>query len=312
MPQQLIPPTFVFRDSLKQDTLWLDVNALPAQTYTHIDTPDLVFFHPDSAIAHLVRDGVDTLALHQMGLGDTALQKSFLHIDHPGGANGTPVTSALPRVQLILSASVLLILLAVFSVVFNTSKNRLSRYFLSLFNKRKFKEYFVEENPRLLPTLPIVYLLQSILIGSVVSVWLSTQMEFNTPGGLVVRTLAVMGGIALIPLLRNGLILTLGNVFMIQQEARKHIFISYLSHSLLFLLTIPLAIQLAIQVPFLNNYLNPALYTCFALTMGYQLFKLIQNTPLPDAGALLYIFLYFCTLEILPLFIIYKVVSIYA
>jgi hypothetical protein len=312
MPQQLIPPAFVFRDSLQQDTLWLDVDALPARTFNPLDTPNLVFFHPDSAIAHLVHDGVDTLALHKMGLGDTVFQQSFLHVYHTHGANGTPVESALPKTQLILSASVLLILFAVFSVVFNTSKNRLMRYFLSLFNKRKFKEYFVEENPRLLPTMPIVYLLQSILIGSVVSVWLSTQMDFASPTSLVVRSLAVMGGVALIPLLRNALILTLGNVFMIQQEARKHIFISYLSHTLLFLLIIPLALQLAIQVPLLNNYLNPALYTCFALTLGYQLFKLIQNTPLPDAGALLYIFLYFCTLEILPLFIIYKVVSIYA
>ncbi len=106
--------------------------------------------------------------------------------------------------------------------------------------------------------------------------------------------------------------MALGNVFMIQQEAKKHIFISYLSHSLLFMLILPLAIQLAIQVPFLDPYFNTAFYVCFALTMGYQLFKLIQNTPLPDIGALLYIFLYFCTLEILPLFLIYKMVSIYA
>jgi hypothetical protein len=99
---------------------------------------------------------------------------------------------------------------------------------------------------------------------------------------------------------------------MIQQETRKHIFISYLTHTFLFLLLLPLAIQQAIHIPQLAAYFNTAFYICFGLAMVYQLFKLIQNTPLRDMSALLYIFLYFCTLEILPLFLIYKVVSIYA
>ena len=99
---------------------------------------------------------------------------------------------------------------------------------------------------------------------------------------------------------------------MIQQDVKRHIFISYLTHSLLFMLVLPLAIQMAVQIPELNPYFNMAFYSCFALAMGYQLVKLVQNTSLPDLGALLYIFLYFCTLEILPLFLIYKMVSIYA
>jgi hypothetical protein len=314
MPQQFNPKTFVVRDSLGLDTIWLDVDALPAKTFNPVDTPELVLFHVDSAIAHQVNwANVDTFALHRMERRDTVLEKSFLNTTyHTPGKDGTPELSSQPGRQLVLSATVLLILFVSLSVIFTTSKNRIVRYFLSLFNKRKFKEYFVEENPRLLPTMPLMYLLQSMLVGSVVSVWLMSQMQVSGSWQFVGITLIVMLVYALLPLLRNGLIMLLGNVFMIEQDARKHVFISYLSHTLLFMLVIPLALQLAINIPVLNPYFNMALYTCFGLAMAYQLVKLIQNTPLPDIGALLYIFLYFCTLEILPLFLIYKMVSIYA
>jgi hypothetical protein len=313
MPQQPNQQPYVFRDSLQLDTIWLDVNALPAKTFNPVDTPDLVFFNVDSAIAHQVNwAGVDTFTLHKTGNRDTILAKSFLNTYHTKGKVGIPETTSQPKSQLILSASVLILVFACFSIIFTTSKNRIIRYFLSIFNKRRFKEYFVEESPRLLPTMPVIYLVQSVLVGSVLSVWLFSQMNISNPVRLIGITALVMLGYAIIPLLRNGLIMVLGNVFMIQTDARKHIFISYLSHSLLFILLVPVAIQMAIQVPGLNQFFNITLYTCLALTMGYQLIKLIQNTSLPDVGALLYIFLYFCTLEILPLFLIYKAVSLYA
>lgn len=313
MPQQPDQQTFTFRDSLQLDTIWLDVNALPAKTFNPIDTPKLVFFNVDSAIAHQVNwSGVDTFRLHKIGNRDTVFEESFLNTYYTPGKTGVPETTSQPKSQLILSASVLLIVFACFSIMFTSSKNRIIRYFLSIFNKRKFKEYFAEESPRLLPTMPVLYLVQSILVGSVLSAWLLTQMNITNPVRLVGITSAVVAAYALIPLLRNGLIMLMGNVFMIQTDARKHIFVSYLSHSLLFMLVIPLAIQMAVQVPGLNQFFNITLYICLALTMGYQLIKLIQNTSLPDIGALLYIFLYFCTLEILPLFLIYKTVSLYA
>jgi len=313
MPQQPNQQIYIFRDSLQLDTIWLDINALPAKTFNPIDTPKLVFFNVDSAIAHQVNwAGVDTFALHKIGNCDTVLQESFLNTYYTKGKVGIPESTAQPKSQLILSASVLLIVFACFSIMFTNSKNRIVRYFLSIFNKRRFKEYFAEESPRLLPTMPIVYLVQSVLVGSVLSSWLLSQLNISNPVRLIGTTALVIGAYALIPLLRNGLIMLMGNVFMIQTDVRKHIFISYLSHSLLFMLFIPLALQMAIQLPGLNQFFNISLYVCLALTMGYQLIKLIQNTSLSDAGALLYIFLYFCTLEILPLFLIYKAVSIYA
>lgn len=313
MPQQTNPQKYVFRDSLQLDTIWLDINALPAKTFNPLDTPELVLFNVDSAIAHQVNwAGVDTFALHKIGSRDTVFEESFLNTYYTKGKTGIPENTSQPKSQFILSASVILIVFACFAIIFTTSKNRIVRYFLSIFNTRRFKEYFAEEAPRLLPTMPVLYLVQSILVGSVLSIWLLSQINISNPIGLVGVTGLVILGYALIPLIRNGLIMVLGNIFMINSDARKHVFISYLSHSLLFMLLIPLAIVTAIQVPVLHQFFNITLYVCLALTMGYQLIKLIQNTSLPDVGALLYIFLYFCTLEILPLFLIYKTVSLFA
>jgi len=257
-------------------------------------------------------DKVDTFALHKMERQDTVLKQSFLNVYTTPGKNGTPERSAQPTTQLILSASVLLILFAALSIIFSQSKNRVYRYFLSIFDKRRFKEYVAEENPRLFPTMPFMYVLQSILLGSVAGFWLYSMKPEGRSIELISISLIAMAGFAFIPLARNAAIYLLGNIFMIQQDVKRHIFISYLTHSLLFMLFLPLAIQMAIQVPQLDQYFNVAFYTCFGLAMAYQLVKLIQNASLPDLGALLYIFLYFCTLEILPLVLMYKVVGFYA
>lgn len=312
MPQQFHPKPFVLRDSLGLDTIWLDINALPAKVFNPIDTPDLVLFNIDSAIAHQVNWGkVDTFALHHIDRSDTILEKSFFNTYFTKGKTGNPETTSQPTAQLMVSALVLLILFSSLAIIFTTSRNRLIKYFLSIFNKRKFKEYFVEERPRIWPTTPIVYLLQSMLVGSVLSAWLLSQITVKNSEVIVGVALLVMVAYALVPLVRNGLIMFLGNIFLIQQEARKHIFISYLSHSLLFMLILPLAIQLAIQIPQLLPYFNTAFYVCFGLTLVYQLVKLIQNTQLQGIRSLFYIFLYFCTLELLPLFLIYKMLIIY-
>jgi hypothetical protein len=313
MPQIIKPKTYVFRDSLQQDTIWLDMDKLPAKVYNPLDTPDLVLFNVDSAIAHQVRwNGVDTFALHQMERKDTVLKESFLNVYVTPGKDGTPEKSSQPTTQLILAASVLLILFASLAIIFSQSKNRIFKYFLSIFDKRRFKEYVMEENPRLFPTMPLIYILQSALLGSVTGFWLFNMKGEGSGVELVWISVVAMLGFALIPLIRNSAIYLLGNIFMIQHDVRKHIFISYLTHTLLFMLVLPLALQLAIQVPQLDPYFNVAFYTCIALAMGYQLVKLVQNTSLPDLGALLYIFLYFCTLEILPLVLVYKVAVIYA
>ncbi len=313
MPQLIKPKTYVFRDSLQLDTLWLDVNALPAKVYNPLDTPDLVLFNVDSAMAHMVRwDGVDTAGLSRIKEQDSIPHKSFLNIYTTPGKDGTPEPSTIPTTQLILSASVLLILFAAFAMLFSQSKNRMGRYFLSIFNKRRFKEYVVEENPRLFPTLPMVYVLQSVLLGSVSGFWIYSNGGRGGSADLLWISLLSIVGFLLIPMIRNAAIYLLGNIFMIQQDAKKHIFISYLTHTLLFMLLLPLGIQQAIDVPLLAPYFNFTFYVCFGLAMGYQLYKLIENTSLPDVGALIYIFLYFCTLEILPLVVIYKAVEQYA
>jgi len=312
MPQ-IIKPTYVFRDSLQLDTIWLNVDALPAKVYNPIDTPDLVLFNVDSSLAHIVRwDGVDTAGLTKIKEQDSIPQKSFLNIYTTPGKDGTPESGAKPSTQLVLSASVLLILFAIFSVIFSQNKLRIGKYFFSIFNKRRFKEYVVEENPRLLPTLPLVYVLQSILLGSVSGFWIYSAQGGGSSVHLLWISLFSIVGFALIPMFRNGAIYLLGSIFMIQQDAQKHIFISYLTHTLLFMLLLPLGIQQAIQVPLLDPYFNATFYICFGLAMAYQLYKLIENTSLPDVGALVYIFLYFCTLEILPLVVIYKAVEQYA
>ena len=239
-------------------------------------------------------------------------EKSFLNVYTTPGKTGEPETSTLPKTHIVMGGSVLILVFALFALLYSTSKVRIGRYLSAVFSTRRFKEYVAEEGLSLFPSMPLMYLIQSILVGSVISYWILSQTDVTKPIQLVGITGLIIVGYALIPLLRSGLIMMMGNIFMIQYEARKHIFISYLSHTVLCLLLLPLAVQLAVYLPFINIYFTWILLICFGLTLLYQLVKMLQNTPLPDAGALIYIFLYFCTLEILPLVLMYKVVSIYA
>src|ERR1700749_2480567 len=47
-------------------------------------------------------------------------------------------------------------------------------------------------------------LLKSMLVGSVLAVWLFSQLSATTPARYVGITIAVMGAYALIPIIRNG------------------------------------------------------------------------------------------------------------
>lgn len=312
MPQFNQPTKFIPPDSLHLDTIWLNYNDLPAKRFNPVDTPELVFFHVDSAIAHLVRwDHVDTVMLHHMERKDTVVSKSIFNISKPGsGQGGAPLIPSYNRFQLGFSAVVLLLFFAILSTIINTNKSRIQRYFLSIFSTRKFKDYFLEEHPGLWPTTPIIYTMQGLIAGSTVAIWLASKTMFNSPVQYGLFCLAIIGGFMLVPLFRNVLIITLGNIFMIQQDARKHVFISYLTHSFLTMLLLPLAVMQAIQLESLNLWMDTVMLSCMAMAVGYQLVKLIQNTSLPDIGSFIYIFLYFCTLELLPLLLIYKVVSL--
>lgn len=313
MPQFNQPTKFVPPDSLHADTIWLNYNDLPAKRFNPLDTPDLVFFHVDSAIAHLVRwDHVDTSIVHHIERKDTVFTESIFRIERPGGNvnYGDPVLPVYNKFQLGFSAVVLLLFFAVLSTIITTNKVRVQRYFLSIFSTRKFKDYFAEEHPGIFPTTPIIYTLQGLVAGTAIAIWLATKSTLATTFQYAVFCSVVIAGFMLIPLFRNILIMALGNVFMIQQEARKHVFISYLTHSFLAMLLLPIAVFQAVQLDFIYPWMDSVVITCLAMAVGYQLVKLIQNTSLPNPGSFIYIFLYFCTLEILPLLLLYKVVTL--
>lgn len=311
MPQFNQPTKFIPPDSVHADTIWLNYNYLPAKRFNPLDTPELVFFHPDSAVAHFVQwDHVDTGLTHHLERKDTVISQSFFGISPSGNDNGTPILPESSQFQLALSAIALLLFFAGFSTILTTNKTRLQRYFLSIFSTRKFKDYFLEEHPGLLPKMPVVYTLQGILTGCTFAVWLGTKSSFPNTLYYLGFCLAMIAGFIVIPLFRNSLIMALGNIFMIQQEVKKHVFISYLTHTFLALLLLPLAISQAIQLNFINEWMDGIVLVSLALAFGYQLIKLIQNSGQPSIGAFIYIFLYFCTLELLPLMLIYKVVTL--
>src|SRR5688572_6812802 len=137
MPQLVDQHVYVFRDSLQLDTIWLDIDGFPARIYNPPDTPEIVFFHVDSAIAHLVSEGkIDTFALHRLERRDTIYQQSIFNTISYRGKSADPLTTSFPGLQTMLSGTILLILFGCFSLLISTAKARLRRYLLSIFDKR--------------------------------------------------------------------------------------------------------------------------------------------------------------------------------
>lgn len=196
------------------------------------------------------------------------------------------------------------LLLAILSIYLNAQKFKIKDIFSSLFDKRTLGRVFRDNNLKSLSLLPMSVVYVS---GIALLVW--------QVGGRMMPTAAMQPGLqylllvvamAAYFLVRNGLLRLFGVIFDEKNATALYITNIYLFYFVGALVATPLML--------LTTYCAPIAETCryiFAIIIAIlfiiRLLRGMQLILTTSNASKLYLFYYFCILEIVPILIIYRV-----
>jgi hypothetical protein len=202
-----------------------------------------------------------------------------------------------------------LVLLGLIAALKRLVPRKSGQYLLALFSHKQFMKFMTEEEPTWLPPMPVFLISASVLIGGTATlVFLQTGM-FSHPLLYVAAGTGLIAGMMVLPVLRSAAVEVLGAIFRIRDYTRLHANFSY--QSLVFMALLLLPVFLAAALGWLPDlqWAARALVACFAMTLFYHFLRLLWQMRSERWIFLFYFFLYFCSLEILPLLLVYKVMK---
>ena len=143
---------------------------------------------------------------------------------------------------------------------------------------------------------------------SSIFVFLITREYFGVPAGVsnLSFTIIVMAGLFLYQSLKSAIVLASGFIFDTREVARQYQLNLMIFNYLIGVILFPVVI---ITFYWNSTFLLISGIIIISLLLIYQLFRGILTGITNKTYNLFYLFLYLCTLEILPLLLIYKVIS---
>lgn len=203
---------------------------------------------------------------------------------------------------------VIILLLALTSIYINSHKFKIKDIFLSLFDSRTLDRVFRENNIRLSSLLPmsLIYIVSlCILAFQPLKNSLSIYGDYPKPLLFLIACLIL----AVLLLLKNGFINLLGNIFDKSDATQLYTSNSYIFNLVCGLLVTPLLLPSffagqASQTFLIISVCVVAIMFIIRLFRGFQLILTNSNS------SNLHLFYYLCILEITPIIIVGKILTI--
>lgn len=290
------------------DTLSLDTHLLPAQVDIALQPPSIFYFQVDSALAAMRREGVmaygenDSLpVVHPSLVQNTSYR--------PADASAWPLqTDHTPQS---FAGILVIMLLALAAILRRWVPRRSGQYLLALFSQKQFNKFMAEEEPSWWPPMPLFLLSSALLIGGTVTLaFLRTDM-FAHPVWYALTGTGFIAAMMALPVIRSAMAELLGAIFRLRGYTRLHANYSYLTLVFLGLLLLP--VFLASSLGWLPDvqWAARGAIVCFIMALSYHFLRLLWQMRSEGLISLFYFFLYFCSLEILPLLLVYKLIVPY-
>lgn len=199
-----------------------------------------------------------------------------------------------------------LLCLGVF-ILMNRGKSYFS-YLAGMFNISKMQKY-LEDHHQLgfFVPFPLLNIGLNFFITGVVTYWY--LWDFIDRDSYLISSLLLAVLVNALPYLHYALIRLTGAVFKLNNYAEKHAIISQYTLNFAGFLSIPLFFY------FLNSrnvdaYFTDAYFLISGmLLVGYYVIRVFSAFYKPSFVVWFYIFIYLCTLEVVPLLLIYKVIT---
>lgn len=180
------------------------------------------------------------------------------------------------------------------------------RYLKTMFSRPALEDYVVEEYRGWLPPSFLLFSGLNVIMTAFTMAYMIDEGVYDEPWVAAGDALLILLLLHLLPILRSLVIRLLGSIFRMNRYASAHIVVSYNSQALLGTLLLPLVL---IYFYGTEEWKNHILLASFIALIVILLYHLMRMFSLPGRKRFVYVvynILYLCTLEIVPLLILYK------
>ena len=259
---------------------------------------------PDSMInRHMIMDSIIKANTH--GRSDLFNRyKDYRHIKKGKYRTGQPV----PKGSLWVPG-VVAVLLLIFAVLKVSFAKQLQAIVQSFFSNRVLNNLSKEDN--LFSSWP--FLLLFVQFGFTIGMFfylVSQYYHISFPGNGFQAYLSISVAILVLYAFKILLLRLLGYVFNIQKPVNEYIIILYLSYFNLSLLFIPLVIAFALAPLKYAGYYIGVSFILLGVIFVFQFIRAGLNILSHNRFPKVYLFLYFCALEICPILILIKAIGL--
>ncbi len=189
------------------------------------------------------------------------------------------------------------------------SASKISQLIRSSFRPKNFRRFIEEYQPGWMPPVFRAYLLSLIIISGVIISQVFPLLRFSY-GVKIGVSIALILLIVLIPLLRSFIIAVWGWIFSTRQLAMFHVQFSYVTQLFAAAFLTPFFLNDALKLG-IESSLYPII---IGVGLGgiwiYQLVRIWMQGSGSSLFSVFYLFVYLCTLEIVPLLLIIRLINL--
>lgn len=295
-------------DTIQNDSihfLKLDTGLLPCWKFVFNDNQSPFVYHIDSSLVHAKNDSL--LKANHIIPG---LRKSIFTILEYKPVDRFPQSYFRRDELTILSGIIFLLSFVFFVILFRISGRKLIDYIKASYSLKFFNKMIAEDEPSWFPPMPVTLFVSGAILGNV-GIYLYflnfSQIKIDQ---LLIFFVVSLFSLPVLIILRSGIFQILGSILKINQFTKVHANFAYLSLVGLSLLFLPIFITLTLYSELIPlDLIAKTISLLLVLYYAYYFLRILWYVRGEGRFYILNFFLYFCTLEILPILFIYKSIN---
>lgn len=287
-------------------TLQLDTHLLPAWHFRYDYTASPFVFNTDSALVH--RDA-DMIARKNHLI--PGLRPSIFRGSEYKTVSGIPQTSPSSPLVKNFTGGILFLVFVLIVVIRLSNSKKIISYLSGLVSLKQFGKFLDQEEAGWLPPMPLTLIVASMIIGATAAdVFVPRDLLSDKWYFILFSSLVTLAAFVL-PVLKATGAQLVGSILKITPYTSVHANFSYTGQVLYSILLLPLFFTYALGGEWLAEWGFHYMAVTYGVLLVYHFIRMGIYISSEGAFPFFNFILYFCTLEILPLLLLYKLLIMY-
>lgn len=204
---------------------------------------------------------------------------------------------------LFLSALVLAVMLKL------NAAPKITQLIKSSFRPNNFRRFVEEYQPGWMPPVFTAYLLSLLIFSGIIIARVFPLLQFSDWSKIGISFLLMLT-VIVVPLIRSLVLAVWGWIFSTRQLAMFHVQFSYVTQLFAAVFLTPFFLNYTLNLG-LDNWLNTSVMMAgLGCIWLYQLVRIWMQGSSPGLFSVFYLFVYLCTLEIVPLLLLFRLMGL--